>query len=44
MKSIKLLILNTKYRKNLQELSGFKNIKHLIKDNSKLIDQIREEC
>jgi glycosyltransferase involved in cell wall biosynthesis len=40
-RSIKLLILNKKYRKKLQD-SGFKNIKHLIKDNSKLIDQIRE--
>jgi glycosyltransferase involved in cell wall biosynthesis len=40
-RSIKILILNKKYRKKLQD-SGFKNIKHLIKDNSKLIDQIRE--
>ena len=40
-RSIKLLILNTKYRKKLQD-NGFKNIKHLIKNNSKLIDRIRE--
>jgi glycosyltransferase involved in cell wall biosynthesis len=40
-KSIKLLIKNRNYRKKLQN-SGFKNIKHLIKENSKLIDQIRE--
>ena len=38
---LKNLIQNNKKRKNLQNL-GFKNVKHLIKDNSKLIDQIRE--
>ena len=38
---LKYLIQNDKYRKKLQ-LEGFKNVKHLIKDNSKLIDQIRK--
>ena len=38
---LKDLILNNKKRKQIQNL-GFKNVKHLIKDNSKLIDQIRE--
>ena len=34
------MIKNNKERKTLQKL-GFKNVKHLIKDNSNLIDQIR---
>ena len=38
---LKDLILNNKKRKHIQNL-GFKNVKHLIKDKSKLIDQIRE--
>ena len=37
---LKYLIKNDKRRKNLQKL-GFKNVKHLIKDNSNLIDKIR---
>ena len=38
---IKKLITNTKYRSKIQ-LNGFKNVKHLIKDNANLIDDIRE--
>ncbi len=38
---IKKLILNKKYRKKIQD-DGFKNIKHLVKNNSYLIDNIRE--
>jgi len=40
---IKKLITNTKKRKSLQT-QGRKNIKHLINENAKLIDQIREHC
>ncbi len=40
---IKKLIINNKKRKNLQSL-GRKNIKHLISENTKVIDQIRESC
>jgi len=40
-KELKNLIKNTKFRKNLQNLSR-KNIKHLIKKNTKVIDQMRE--
>jgi glycosyltransferase involved in cell wall biosynthesis len=40
-KEIKELITNTKLRKKIQD-NGFKNIKHLVKDNSLLIDSIRE--
>ncbi len=39
-KEIKKLILNKKLRKKLQN-NGFKNVKHLIKKNSELIDNIR---
>ena len=42
-KSIKKIILDKSYRKTLQSKS-FKNIKHLIKDNTKIIDNIRLEC
>ena len=38
---LKKLIVNTKFRKKIQA-NGFKNVKHLIKDNSKLIDIIRK--
>ena len=38
---IKKLIKNNKLRKNIQ-LNGFKNVKHLIKENSNFIDKIRE--
>ena len=38
---IKNLIIKPKFRKKIQ-LDGFKNVKHLIKDNAKLIDDIRE--
>jgi len=38
---IKKLIINNKLRKTIQ-LNGFKNVKHLIKDNSNFIDKIRE--
>ena len=38
---IKKLIIDSKYRKKIQ-INGFKNVKHLIKDNTKLIDEIRE--
>jgi glycosyltransferase involved in cell wall biosynthesis len=38
---IKKLIINPKIRKKIQ-LDGFKNVKHLIKDNSHLIDEIRQ--
>ena len=38
---IKKLIKNVKFRKKIQ-LDGFKNVKHLIKNNSNLIDDIRE--
>ena len=37
---LKNLIKNDKLRKIIQK-NGFRNVKHLIKDNSKLIDQIR---
>ncbi len=40
-KQIKLLITNEKLRKKLQK-DGFENIKHLIKDNTILIDKLRE--
>ena len=40
---IRKLINYPKRRKKIQIL-GRKNIKHLIKDNTKLIDQIRENC
>ena len=40
---IKKLITNSKKRKIMQEL-GRKNIKHLISENTKIIDQIRESC
>ena len=40
-KELKILIRNDKVRKNLQKLSR-KNINHLIINNSKLIDQMRE--
>tara|TARA_B100001996_G_scaffold92407_1_gene68857 strand:+ start:31 stop:1779 length:1749 start_codon:yes stop_codon:yes gene_type:complete len=40
---LKKLITNEKYRKKLQ-YDGFKKVKHKIKDNSKFIDQIRENC
>ena len=39
-KEIKKLILNKKLRKKLQN-NGFKNVKHLVKKNSELIDNIR---
>ncbi|WP_440910580.1 glycosyltransferase [Candidatus Pelagibacter sp.] len=42
-KEIKKLILNNGKRKKIQN-SSRKNIKHLIKDNTKIIDQIRESC
>ena len=40
-KQLKILIKNDKLRKQIQT-NGFKNVKHLIKNNSKLIDQIRK--
>ena len=40
---IKKLIKNNKKRKSLQ-LKGRNNIKHLISENTKVIDQIRESC
>ena len=40
---IKKLITNNKKRKKLQSL-GRKQIKHLISENTRLIDQIRESC
>ena len=40
---IKKLITKSKKRKIIQEL-GRKNIKHLISENTKIIDQIRESC
>ena len=40
---IKKLIKDEKKRKSLQ-LKGRKNIKHLITENTKFIDQIRESC
>ena len=42
-KEIKKLIKKPKLRKKIQH-SSRKNIKHLIPDNTKLIDQIRESC
>ena len=39
---IKKLIINEK-RKTLQA-QGRKNIKHLISENTKIIDQVRESC
>ena len=39
---IKNLILNKKLRKKIQ-LNGFKNVKHETKENSKLIDDIRDK-
>ncbi len=40
-KEIKKLILNPKIRKKIQN-NGFKNIKHLVKNNSEFIDRIRD--
>ncbi len=40
-KEIKYLISNKKIRNNLQ-LRGFRDVKHITKDNSKLIDEIRQ--
>ena len=40
-KQIKFLIKNERFRKKLQN-GGFANIKHLIKDNTVLIDKLRE--
>ena len=42
-KLIKKLILNQALRKNKQ-IIGFKNIKHLISENTKLIDSLRSDC
>ena len=42
-KEIRKLINSPKIRKKIQVL-GRKNIKHLVKENTKLIDQIRENC
>ena len=39
--NLKKLIINSRYRKNLQNLSK-KNIKHTISKNTKIIDQLRE--
>ena len=41
-KSIKRLINNSKFRKNLQ-FNGFKKVKHTIKLNTKIIDEIRSK-
>ena len=41
--SLKRLINNDKLRKKIQT-DGFKKVKHLIKENSLLIDNIRENC
>ena len=40
-KKIRYLIINEKFRKKLQD-NGFKNVKHLIKENTLLIDKLRE--
>ena len=40
-KEIKKLIINNKLRKKIQ-YNGFKNIKHLVKNNSEFIDKIRD--
>ena len=40
-KEIKKLIKNIKLRKTIQK-NGFKNIKHLVKNNSEFIDKIRD--
>ncbi len=42
-KEIKNIIINKNLRKKIQKLSR-KNVKHLITDNTKIIDQIREHC
>ena len=42
-KEIKKLIVNKKKRVQIQKLSR-KNIKHLISENTKIIDSIREKC
>jgi glycosyltransferase involved in cell wall biosynthesis len=42
-KAIKKLIENNKYRNNIQNLSR-KNVKHLISNNTKLIDNVRTNC
>ncbi len=41
-KSIKNLIIDSKFRKNLQ-INGFKEVKHTIKSNAKIIDEIRSK-
>ena len=41
MKQIKILIKDENLRKRIQN-GGFNNIKHLVKDNSILIDKLRE--
>ncbi len=40
-KKIKFLIQNDKFRKKIQN-DGFKNVKHIIKENTLLIDKLRE--
>ncbi len=40
-KKMKFLIQNTQFRKKLQN-DGFKNVKHIIKENTLLIDKLRE--
>ena len=40
--TIENLIINNKFRHKIQN-NGFKNVKHLIKENSALIDDIRDE-
>mgnify|MGYP005994440109 FL=1 len=42
-KNIKKLILDKKLRKKIQ-ISSYVNTKHLISENTKLIDRIRSEC
>ena len=42
-KEIKKLIINSNLRKKTQT-DSYRNIKHLIKKNTRVIDQIREEC
>ncbi len=41
--NLKKLIKNHRLRKNIQ-INGFNKVKHLIKENSLLIDKIRENC
>ena len=43
-KQIKYLIKNKKKREKIQKNSFSKNVEHIISENTKIIDKIRQEC